>query len=474
MASRMVASDLSDVIRSYTETRTIEELTAQGKRRVRIVSGRMVQRIIQAIVDDTIARETAERIPKDREWIASETCIQFDRFMKFQADQEAVIRERDELVRKYREQAESASERIDRATARLEEERDGWAEREACLVSGFREKIRRLQEDLAGLREQGDAESQRRVVEIEEERDEARRREEDARELSLVSERSLSRTEAKLAATEAACQGQEREVRRLSDRLDDAVADAAKRESVLSRRYEERIAVLKDENRELAARREADRGDLDDRQEQTLVELREAEQKTGTVEARLATAAERLVEYEEAIERMTAELAEAHRRIDELLPQRDEARDAASGAELDVRRAERKLRRMQVRQTTARSELAEREREVQHLTDELAQADLAIREQAEAHVRGEAGELREPLNSLAMRGNVHPDRAAAGPVEVTGEATDVLVDRIFDADHEMTSNLDSLEVEEVATKSGVSNTIARLRAARDGDDESAS
>jgi len=828
MASRKVANDLSSVIKSHTETKTLEELAAEGKKQVRVVSGQKVMRIIQAIVDDTIANETSALVRKDRDRIVDETRSQFDRVMKIQGEQEDVIRKQKDLVRKYQEEAEESAHRVERLSSQLTEERDEQASREARLVSGYQERLSQLETEqhdltsrfegergqLAGRQEQAINEAQRRVADIETERANALRKAEDVQERHLVTERSLSRAEAKLAALESTMHGHEREVTRLAERLDDATADAAKRESVLTKRHEEQLTRLRDEQAELVARFEAERGDLAGRQEQALTdsrsrvsdvererdearrgadesagELRDVEQKVGRVEARLATAT-KLIEHHEGeierlnqalkdereqqasregklisdyqvqisrvqqdkadlvakhesergqlsgrseqakedagrrldelaaqhaeskteldrvggqleeereehlarqtesrtvienlrveVERLTGDLAsererreeqkagisteyeerisglrqeqtdllarfesergeeagrreqaladsrarveeldnlvgqkqeqidllarsegergeeagrreqaltdsrarveeldnlvgqkqekeaelaayhkaqlaevrakyssletdsagrdqaltDTHRRIEELSTQRDEAREAKDVAETEVRQSERKLRRMQARQTTARSKLEEREREVARLSDELATADQVVREAQEglagmaseiaaareeaeksavSKVRGEVGELKELLSSLAERGsgpdeatlealigqlgerdtelegrlNVQLDRtleeitrslhrATASPIEVFGEATDILVGRIFDEEHEMTSNLDSLEVQELATKGGVENSIAQLRAARGAGLEDAS
>jgi len=786
MASTKVANDLSSVIKAHTETKTLDELAAQGKTRVRVVSGQKVMRIIQAIVDDAIANETGEQVRKDRDRIVSETRNQFDRVMKIQGEQEDVIRKQKELVRKYQEEAEESAHRVDRLTAQLAEERDEQGSREARLVAGYQERMTLLEEEqrelvariegergqLAGRQEQAITEAQRRIAELEEERADARRRAEDAQEKHLVAERSLNRAEASLAAIETTSQGQEREIRRLTERLDDATTDAAKRESTLTRRHEEQLTRLRDEQGELVARFEAERGELAGRQEQALTDarsriqevereredarkttdenagdLQETEKKLGRVEARLATAtklvehhegeverlnaalkedreqqasregklisdyqvqlsrlqqekadliakhesargqqsgrseqameeadrrhdelaenhaetkkeldriaglleeeredhlarqtesrtvienmraeAERLTadletererqetlkvgisgEYEERVARLRREqadllarfesergeeagrreqsladardrvdeledaleqmqkkeaeltayhkaqlddvrtkyssletdgagrdqaLADAHRRIEEVSAQRDEAGEVAGGAEVEIRKSERKLRRMTARQTTARSKIEEQEREITRLSDELATADHAVRdaqdglagmeekiaaarEEAEksavSKVRGEVGELKELLRSLAERGtgpdeatlealvgrlgerdtqlegrmNVQLDRtmeeinrsllrATAKPIDVIGEATDVLVGRIFDEEHEMTSNLDALEVQELESKDGVGKSIAQLRAARGEETESAS
>ena len=93
-----IAQDLSSVIKAHTESKTLEELAAQGKRRVRVVSGSKVIKLIQAIVDDSIQRGTLENAQADRDRIVSETKGQFDRVLRIQQEQDEVIRQQKELA----------------------------------------------------------------------------------------------------------------------------------------------------------------------------------------------------------------------------------------------------------------------------------------------------------------------------------------------------------------------------------------
>ena len=49
---RNAIKNVGDVIKAHTTEKTLDELAAQGKKRVRVVSGQRVMEIIQAIVDD--------------------------------------------------------------------------------------------------------------------------------------------------------------------------------------------------------------------------------------------------------------------------------------------------------------------------------------------------------------------------------------------------------------------------------------
>jgi chromosome segregation ATPase len=311
--------------------------------------------------------------------------------------------------------------------------------------------------------------------------------------------------------------------------------------------YEERVSRLRQEQNDLLARFESERGEEAGRREQALADararieeledrIRQKEEKeaelTAYHKAQIAEVKSKFSSLATETAGRDQALTEAQRRIDEMSAQRNEAIAAQSEAEAEVRKAERKLRRMQARQTAARGKLEEQERAIARLSEELATADHAVREAQESlsgmekqiaaareeaeksavsKVQGEVGELKELLSSLAERGsgpdeatlealvgrlseretqlegrlNVQLDRtleeinrslhrATAKPIDVIGEATDVLVGRIFDDEHEMTSNLESLEVQELATNGGVKDSIAQLRAARGEKTEDAS
>ena len=131
--TRDIARDLSSVIKANTESKTLEELAAQGKRRVRVVSGQKVMRLIQAIVDDTIQRATLENAQKDRDRIVSETKGQFDRVLRIQQEQDEVIREQKELAEKYRREKDDAERRVQELeldAARVRRQSDDLTERE--------------------------------------------------------------------------------------------------------------------------------------------------------------------------------------------------------------------------------------------------------------------------------------------------------------------------------------------------------
>ena len=59
------------------------------------------------------------------------------------------------------------------------------------------------------------------------------------------------------------------------------------------------------------------------------------------------------------------------------------------------------------------------------------------------------------------------EAATAKPIDVRIEATDVLVDKLFDTDDtELRSNLEHLDVEVKTSKAGIGGNLARLKALR--------
>ena len=74
-------------------------------------------------------------------------------------------------------------------------------------------------------------------------------------------------------------------------------------------------------------------------------------------------------------------------------------------------------------------------------------------------------ELRRRIKSVQSTRKITKtmERATARPIETTGEATDVLLAKMFDMpDVEMTSNLDQLDVEQRTTKAKISDSVGRL------------
>ncbi len=138
------ASSLTSAIQASSRRRSLEELAAEGKKHVRVVSAKKVMDLITAIVDDAIERETSRKTKKDRARIIGETKDQFDRVMKLQAQQESEVRKHREATEEAREQLNTARDRVRALVTELEEERVGQAAREAKLLAEYQERLSNL------------------------------------------------------------------------------------------------------------------------------------------------------------------------------------------------------------------------------------------------------------------------------------------------------------------------------------------
>ncbi|MFI5403453.1 MAG: hypothetical protein ACHQ1G_10980, partial [Planctomycetota bacterium] len=143
---RQALDNLRAAIEANTERRTLEQLKAQGKRSVRVVSGEKVMQIITAIVNDVVDREVGDASDRDRDRIVQDTKQQFDRVLKIQADQEALLQEQKDLARQYRDKLEAAQAEVERTRKQIEDARAEEGEREAHLIAEHQERLRALNE----------------------------------------------------------------------------------------------------------------------------------------------------------------------------------------------------------------------------------------------------------------------------------------------------------------------------------------
>ncbi len=225
--SRQALSGIGRVIKANTIEKSIDELRAEGKKRVRVVSSERVMAIIQAIVDDTIASEVGEITKRDRDRIVSDTQDRFSRVLKMQQDLEQDV---DDLRTSLRS-SEVERERLRADKALLETQ----VESARRAGGGDDDAVARLGRDLARVRE---------AVERA------------PREPATIDETALSRVAEKLAARDS------QTVRRIGTEFDDLRArlDAANRDAAAARdaAMEKLLQRVKEEQREpdpqLAAR----------------------------------------------------------------------------------------------------------------------------------------------------------------------------------------------------------------------------
>jgi chromosome segregation ATPase len=134
---RQALDDLRAAIEANTEQRSLEDLRAEGKQNVRIVSGERVFQIITAIVHDLINREVGQITERDRDRIVSKTKQEFDRVLQMQSKQDGLLRGQKDLIEDYKR-------RLGRASKRLGD--DGK------LLEGLRETLRERELELERLR----------------------------------------------------------------------------------------------------------------------------------------------------------------------------------------------------------------------------------------------------------------------------------------------------------------------------------
>jgi hypothetical protein len=382
---RQAVEQLSSVIRANTERRSLEELAAAGKRHVRVVSGRKVIQLIEAIVDNAIAREAREQVENDRDRLVEETQAEFDRVSIFQAEQEAEIRRHRELAEHYRLRSEKTEERLSLHAASLEEAID---QREACD-----ERIERIQNALVEVRRRYDA--------GEEERVKARKITENALERCLNAEAKLEQTAARLRKATNTIENYDREFERLAGDLEsERLKLAAEREAANAR------------ERALGAEAGRLEAEIEGR-DQELAALRSQ------------AAPEQLQALQSELTKMTA--------VVRSLADRPAGTDTEAIEALVSRLSEREIHRA--------SELEERfNLQMERTLDEVTRA----------------------LKT-----------ASAKPLDYTVEATDVLVDRVFDQEHEMRTNLGALAVEERSSRRDIAGNLARLKKAQLARDDEA-
>ncbi|MHC4471840.1 MAG: hypothetical protein ACYTDY_06580 [Planctomycetota bacterium] len=201
--------------------------------------------------------------------------------------------------------------------------------------------------------------------------------------------------------------------------------------------------------------------------------------------ARLDTASATIANYDQEFERLASDL-ESERLNFATLEEESLARVRALQAEVGRLEAELEGRDLEIE--VLRSESAEDQ--LTSLRDELGQMKDLVRALAERpagadartietlvsrlaeHEGDRASELEERFNLQLERALDEVARtlrlATAKPVDVPVEATDVLVERIFDQEDEMRTNLDSLDVEERSSRRKISSNLARLKEAHLG------
>ena len=410
---RQALTDLRAAIEANTSRKSLDELRKQGKRHVRVVSGEKVMKIITAIVNDIVDREVGATTAEHRERIASKTRHEFDRVLKMQTDQDGLIKQQQEAFGSIKEQLERANAKVDGARQELEGSRAELLAKELevkQLKSRAGDEGERTTELQEGLRS--------RDVEIGQLQ---------AR-LSDESER----------ANELRDQLQQRDQQ--MDQLSSASADEG-----------ERLNSLRDEL-------QTAQGELETLRAESKDAGMRAEQLTETLKARderMGEVSEELLERKLELERLRAERDVLNNEVASL---RDRAADSNVVEHFQSELAEMKAAMLAMSDRPAVADDAVVNAIVEQLTERESSNSAGLEERFSAQLDRSLDEIQRTMKL-----------ATASPIDVVVEATDVLIDKIFDHDtDELSTNLDEIELESQTSKSSIGSNLERLRAMRAG------
>ncbi|MHC4136647.1 MAG: hypothetical protein ACYS0K_16940 [Planctomycetota bacterium] len=438
---RKALDNLRAAIEANTQRRTIDELKAQGKKHVRIVSGDKVMQIIKAIVSDIVDREVGELTQRDRERIVAETKQEFDRVVKMQADQDAMLQEQKDISKQYKAKFEAAHEQQQRLHQQMDRLRAEHAEREAKQRAEYQARINKMKDCQSSTDE-------------------------------LVTEAT-----------------QEKE--RLERMLVDERRQHGEREERVKADYEARIKTLMAEQKDLVERMKAEKGAAVGRQEKAVTKMQERAQKA---DERVSALADAKLRADERVEQAEKDLKAAHAQRDEAVHKAQEQEKAVHQLEMGlenakgtVENAQREIKRLQGELAEAREKAGQTDA-VAALQGQLAQMHqflatldersggvdeatmTALLEQLSQRETMSTQELEERFNASldASLDKITKtmEAATAKPIDIVVEATDVLVDKLFDGDYAMTTNLDELEVDKRTSRKGIAGNLAALRKMR--------
>jgi hypothetical protein len=444
--SRHALNGIGQVIKANTTEKSIDDLRAEGKKRVRVVSGERVMSIIQAIVDDAINSEVGAITARDRDRLVTDTQERFSRVLKMQQDLEQDV----EDLRASLRAVEVERDRLKVEKATVEAQLDA-----ARRADGESDAVSRLAREVARVRDAVERAS---------------------REAGGVDEAALERMAETLAPRDAqASRRVGAEFEDIRSRLDVVSRDAAAARDAAA----EKALARAREQRSKADTELADRMDREFRElAKHLADVREelvrrpGDDEIANLRADLDAMAARIG----GVERSSADMAE---RVAKAVHERLGARDATTNAAVSEA-----VERLAARTTEVQTSLAagfdgavsELRAEFMALTarnvDAAERQDQAVRELSERiaqHSAGQADALQSNFKGALDKALDQITRtmqsATARPIETTSEATEVLLSKIFDVpDGEMTSNLDQIEIEQVRAKGGIASSVGRLKA----------
>jgi archaellum component FlaC len=164
---------VADVIEKNTQRVALGDLAAAGKSHVRVISGEKTLQLIEAIVDQTIARRAGELADVDRDRVVKEANEQFQRIVRIQADAEALAEQQREMIKTQAGRIAALEQAIRKSAsvAKRYEKRLGNAretiisydqeierlaaqvQRDAGLIEDLRKAIEERAQEVHGLRD---------------------------------------------------------------------------------------------------------------------------------------------------------------------------------------------------------------------------------------------------------------------------------------------------------------------------------
>ena len=466
---RQALEHLRSAIEANTERKSLDELRAQGKRHVRVVSGDKVMQIIKAVVADIIDREVGEMSSRDRTRIENATKKEFDRVLKLQADQDAIVKQQKDLVGDYREKLKKLSVTVQQSEERIDELREGKVTQELELARLRAERDTLMQRSGEDRERLCGAENALRKAEIEVERLRAAQ--------DLTSERAegldgrLDELKDRAMSRELECKRLETELEHLKDQQ----TSTTKRAKSSTKRVEELTARLME--REIECQRlESDlqnaksRGaDLDTRSDETKEQLMARDLECKRLQGEIETLgrrhdedAGRVEEAQQALVKRDLEIERVRGERDTLAAEVQQLREAGKADTADSFKSE--LSDMRAFLDAMEQRAAHKEEETMNtLINKLeSQASVDSRGMEERF----AGQLDDALDKISKT----MEAATATPIDIVVEATDVLVDKLFDMEDakSLSTNLDTIDVEETKTKTGIGRNLDALKRMRAG------
>lgn len=387
---RQALDTLRAAIEANSERKSLDELRKQGKRHVRIVSGERVMEIIKAIVADIIDREVGEISQRDRDRIESSTKQEFDRVLKLQAGQDALLTSQKQLVDEYKEKLQKVAITVEQADQHIEQMRDDLVQRDLELGRV------RTERDTLMTRSGEDSE--------------------------------------RLEQTQDALRRAELDVERLRGEQDSQSKHASKS----SKQVEELNAAVV--VRELEGKR--------------------LQSELETLQRRASEDSERLSDVSETLKQRDLELERMRGEREMLQSELAAVREAAGGSEaVSSFRDELSAMREYLTSMDSRAE-AKEESTMNTLLEKL---DAQARADTSGLEERFSGTLDDALDRITRT----MEAATAKPIDIVVEATDVLVDKLFDMEEtEMSTNLDKIEIEERSSKSSIARNLDALRRMR--------